>query len=562
MRKKLIRGLSLSLAGGLCLTALLLAVPADTPVVDAAKTGNVEQMRSLLKQGVDVNAAEGDGMTALHWAAFRDDPDIAEILLYAGANVGARTRVNAITPLILAARNGSASMVEMMLDAGADANAAMTTGTTPLMSAATSGNADAVEILLDHEADIGAKETAQGQTALMLAASYDRSAAIKVLMDHGADPTVTTKVVDLTRRGRGRGGQQQAQGRGRGRGNAQAAGGRGRGGAGGPVPLLSASGIPIRNGNEGSVTRSQGNGRRRGGNRAGRSLTTLGGLTPLLFAVRQGNTESVRVLLEEGADIHGLSAGDKTAPLLMAVINGHFDLAMFLIEQGADATLASTAGATPLYVTVNVKWGPESGYPQPDTTQNNTTYLELMQTLIDKGADVNARLKQELWFTAYTFDLSRVTAAGATPFWRAAQVVDIEAMRLLIANGADLEINNSEGVSPLHVATGGGVHGNDEVIAPTGWLAGATYLVDELGADVNARDDAGYTPLHSAASIGEAELVQYLVDKGGNVRAISDRGETTADMANGPRQRIQPYPELVALLRSLGSKFNDACVSC
>ena len=561
MRMKLIRGLSLSFAGGLCLTALLLAVPADTPVVDAAKIGDVERLRSLLKQGVDVNAAEGDGMTALHWAAFRDDLDIAEILLYAGANVGARTRVNAISALVLAARNGSAAMVEMMLDAGADANAAMSIGTTPLMAAATSGNADAVKVLLDHGADVGATENAQGQTALMLAASYNRSAAIKILMDHGADPAVTTKVVNLANRGRGRGGQ-QAQGQGRGRGTAQAAGARGRGGRGERAPLLSASGIPIRSGNQGSVVRSQGNGRRRGGNRAGRSLTTLGGLTPLLFAVRQGHTEAVRVLLEEGADINGLGAGDETSPLLMAVINGHFDLAMWLLEVGGDATLASSAGATPLYVTVNVKWGPESGYPQPDTTQNNATYLELMQALIDKGADVNAKLKKELWFTAYTFDLSRVTAAGATPFWRAAQVVDIEAMRLLIANGADKELTNSEGVTPLHVATGGGVHGNDEVIAPTGWLAGAQYLVDELGADVNAKDDAGYTPLHSAASIGETELVQYLVDKGGNVRAISGRGETTADMANGPRQRIQPYPEIVALLRSLGSKFTDNCVSC
>jgi len=551
MCRKLIRGLSLSLAGGLCLTALFLAAPADTPIVDAAKSGDAERMRSLLQEGVDVNAAEGDGMTALRWAAFRDDLKIAEVLLYAGANVGARTRVNAISPLILAARNGSAAMVEMILDAGADANSAMTTGTTPLMSAATSGDQDAVKVLLGHDADVGATEKAQGQTALMLAASFNRSAVIKTLMDHGADPTLTTKVVNLANRGRGRGGQ-QAQGQGRGRGNAA---------GGARAPLLSASGIPVRNGNQGSVVRSQGNPRRRGGG-GGRSLTTLGGLTPLLFAVRQGHNEAVRVLLEESADLDGLSAGDKTSPLLMAVINGHFDLAMWLLEQGADPTLSSTAGATPLYVTVNVKWGPESGYPQPDTTQNKATYLELMQALIDKGADVNAKLKQELWFTAYTFDLSRVTAAGASPFWRAAQVVDIEAMRLLMANGADSELTNSEGVTPLHVATGGGVHGNDEVIAPTGWLAGATYLVDELGADVNAKDDAGYTPLHSAASIGESELVQYLVDRGGNVRAISGRGETTADMANGPRQRIQPYPELVALLRSLGSKFNDNCVSC
>ncbi len=153
-------------------------------------------------------------------------------------------------------------------------------------------------------------------------------------------------------------------------------------------------------------------------------------------------------------------------------------------------------------------------------------------------------------------------AGGATAFWRAAQVSDVDALRLLVAAGADPEIANKDEVKPIHVGTGGGVHGNDEVLAPGGWLPAVRYMVEELGADVNAKDKNGYTPLHNAASIGESELVQYLVDQGGNVRAVSNNGETTADMANGPRQRIQPFPETLALLRSLGSKFNSNCVSC
>ena len=190
------------------------------------------------------------------------------------------------------------------------------------------------------------------------------------------------------------------------------------------------------------------------------------------------------------------------------------------------------------------------------------TYLDLMQALLDRSADPNVRLTKELWYTSYNFDLSRVDAGGATPFWRAAQVSDVAAMRLLVAAGADPNIGTNESVMPLHVATGGGVHGNDEMFAPGGWMPAVHYLVEELGADVNTVDDDGYTPLHNAASIGHDEMVQYLFDKGADVKAVSNDGETVADMANGPRQRIQPFPETIALLLKLGSPFSDNCVSC
>ena len=661
LKNKIFGGLFLSFAGALSMAVLLFAAPSDTPVADAVRAGDSATLRALLTQGVDVNAAQGDGMTALHWAAYKADVETAEILLYAGANVKATTRINAMTPLILAAQTGSARMIETLIENGADPNLTISTGTTPLMLAAAAGNPDAVNALIEAGAFVDAKENAQGQTALMFAASYNRDDAIKVLMENGADVALASTVVDVAARspGRGRGGQTAARGRGAGTGgnqqaavpaggrggqnpqaaaaaqaqsqgrgrNAQAAAagrrGRGRGGqaqaavpgqaagqdaaspggrgrrgqrgaagaaargrgrnaqaaatgAGGrgrganaqsadtasDAPLLSASGLPVTSGNVGSVRRSSG-GRRRGfGGDRPRRVDYLGGMTPLLFAVREGHSEATRTLLDQGADIDGVSPGDKSSPLLVATINGHFDLAKFLLDEGADPTLASMAGATPLYAVVNVKWAPEAGYPQPDTTQEETTYLDLMQALLDKGADVNAQLEKELWYTSYTFDLSRVDAGGATAFWRAAQVSDIDALKLLVAAGADAELANKDDVLPIHVGTGGGVHGNDEVLAPGGWLLAARYLVEELGADVNAKDKNGYTPLHNAASIGEIELVQYLVDKGANVRAVSNNGETTADMANGPRQRIQPFPETLALLRSLGSKFNSHCVSC
>ena len=558
LRERIFGGFCFGLIGALSLTALLLASAAEAPVADAAMVGDIDAVRSLLKQGGDVNGAQGDGRTALHWAAFDDHSKMAAMLLYAGANVDATSRVNGITPLSIASENGSASMIGTLLAGGADPNRAMTTsGTTPLMLAAASGNADAVGRLLEGGADPDAKEVAHGQTALMFAAALNRTNALEVLLDAGADATIATIVVDVIarnkKRGRGRGGP-AAAGRGRGRGGPNPA----------QAPLLSASGLGGRNGNLGSVARRapEGRGRRRGPRVP--AVDTMGGLTPLLFAAREGHFEAVDVLLEAGSDMNETSPGDKATPLFIATVNGHFDLAKYLLDRGADPKLANTAGGTPLYAAVNVKWAPQTTYPQPDTSQEQVTYLELMQAFLDAGADPNARLKKKLWFTSYFSDLSRANAAGATAFWRASQVSDVAAMRLLIAAGADPEITSKEGVSPLNVATGAGVHGNDEITAPGGWMPGVRYLVEGLGADVNQADidRGGYTPLHNAAALGENEMVQYLVDHGADVKAVSDSGQTVADMANGPRQRIQPFPETIALLLKLGSPFSDNCVSC
>jgi ankyrin repeat protein len=320
-----------------------------------------------------------------------------------------------------------------------------------------------------------------------------------------------------------------------------------------------------------------------------------GGLTPLLYACRQGYTESVDALLKAGAPVNQVSAGDRTSPLLMAVINGHFDLAMRLLDAGADPNLAADNGAAPLYAALNVEWAPKSLYPQPRAhLQQKTSYLELLTRLLEKGADPNARLNKKVWYSGYSFDLSGVDEIGATAFWRAAYASDVAAMRLLVAHGADpniptmkpagrarfgdqdREVQDVSGlppvpvggpsVTPLQAAAGvgygEGFAANSHRFAPTGMLAAVQYLVEELGADVNAADHEGNTALHHAAARGDNDMILYLVSKGANVKAVDREGRTVADMANGPVQRIQPFPDTVALLEKLGSKNNHKCVSC
>jgi ankyrin repeat protein len=331
----------------------------------------------------------------------------------------------------------------------------------------------------------------------------------------------------------------------------------------------------------------------------GELVGNKGGLTPLLFAVRQGHREAARVLLEAGAQVNQVSAGDKTSPLLMAAINGHFDLALELLAKGADATLASDAGTTPLYAVINVAWAPKSLYPQPTAQQQQrASHLETMEALLKAGAPVNARLSKHLWFMSYNFDLLGVNTQGATPFWRAAYALDVPAMRLLKRYGADHmlpttkpagAIRNDDaspdeggegkdpsglppipaggpGVFPLHAATGvgygEGFAANSHIHAPDGWLPAAKYLIEELGVDPNARDHNGFNAIHHAAARGDNQLIEYLVSKGVDVTAVSRRGQTTADMANGPVQRIPPFPETITLLEKLGSKNNHKCRSC
>ena len=599
--------------------------PADeSPVADAVMRGDSARVRVLIKQGLDVNAAQPDGMTALHWAAQRGDAGGAQMLMYAGARVDAVTRNGNYTPLHLAARNGRTAAVKALLAAGADVNAVTTTGAvTALHFAASNGDAATVAALLDKGAPVDTREGAWGQTPLMWAASANRLAALDMLIKRGANLELASKIEDisakekaertmLVQRGRRVAAMKAADAAPTVAAAAPAAPAAPLPAAApAPVPAavapagrtaVTASGAPTAGG--APVKRDSAPPPQTGFNSRGPTYGDLignkGGLTALLFAVRDGSDECVARLLEAGAKVNHVSEGDHSSPLLMATINGRFDMAKVLLEKGADVKLQSDAGAAPLYATINVQWAAKSLYPQPTAQlQQTTSYLDLMESFLKAGADVNVRLKKHLWFMSYNFDLLGVNTVGATAFWRAAYGTDVPAMKLLVKYGADITIptikptgrlpgddsggddgaaggkdpsglapipDGGPGVYPIHAATGvgygEGFAANSHRHAPDAWMASAKYLIEELKVDVNMRDHNGYNAVHHAAARGDTLLITYLAGKGGDIMAISRRGQTTTDMANGPVQRIPPFVETVDFLVKMGAKNSNKCKSC
>jgi ankyrin repeat protein len=591
--RKLIQGLGL--VGVLALSLSVMLSAAAAPVADAAMKRDTEAVRTLIKGGADVNAAQGDGMTALHWASRHGDAAMTQMLLFAGANVRATTRLGGYTPLLMAAEHGHAAVISALIAGGADVKAGNALGTTPLMLAAASGNATAVTTLVENGAEIEAREKTFGQTPLMFATANNRVEAIQALIKAGADVKATSKVVNV---GSLSSQEQEFLSQASGSGAQQGGGGQGRTGqvvAAGTTPAAPAA-APGAGG---------GGGRRGGGGQPGidrpyfynELIGTQGGVTALMLAARSGYADAVKTLVAAGADVNQVSAGDKTSPLLIATINGQFDLAQWLLEQGANPNAAAQNGVTPLYAALNVTWAPRALYPQPRAfNQQQTTYLSFMKALLEKGADPNLRLTRKVWYSEYNFDLAGVDEIGATPMWRAAFAGDVAAMALLMEYGADPNIPTMRpagrqrlgdtgevrqatdvsglppvplggpGVPPLQAASGvgfgEGFAANSHIHSPAGFLPGIKYMVEVAGADVNAVDHDGNTALHHAAARGDNESILYLVSKGADVTKVNREGQTVADMANGPVQRTQPYPETLKLLEKLGSKNNNKCVSC
>jgi ankyrin repeat protein len=447
---------------GIAVLMLAAALGQAADIADTVMNHDSSGVSALLAKKADVNAAQADGTTALHWAARWDDLETANLLIRAGADPKTANHDGA-TPMFLASQNGSAAMIELLLKAGADVNApVLAHAETALMMAARSGSVDAVRVLLDHGAEINAKDTLRGTTALMWASEQGHVSVVELLASRGADVRAQSEVLKTLKR--------------RGLGYAPA---KDQGGADAPIK---------------------------------------GGLTALMFAARQGSLECVRALAKSGADLNQTSA-DGSSPLLVAVQNGYYDMALFLMDHGANINLANSKGWSPLYLAVKNRNQETTAIPGPSVDG----VLEFIQALLDRGANPNVRIQADTE-VHQGMTAAWLKEAGATPLLRAALCGDLPVVRLLLAHQADPLIPTFDHTTPLMAASGvGWADGMLREYSADETLEVVKLLLD-LGSDVNAVNDHGITALHGAGFKGANKAVQLLVDRGAKLDAL-DKGE-------------------------------------
>ena len=462
----------IAFAAALLTAATLSLSAADLRLVNAAKSGDRAAAASLLLQKLDVNAAEPDGTTALHWAVRADDMDLADRLLKAGANVKKANRYG-VTPLHLASVNGSAPMIEKLLKAGADANEVSSEGETALMTVARGGNVAAAKVLLANDAKVDAKESWQGQTALLWAVAQKHPAMVKELIAHGADVNVRSATKIWER-------QQSAEPR--------------------------------------------------------EKWMPLGAQTPLMFAAREGCATCVPILAAAKADLNATDMDDKLTPLIMALLNGKYDAANALIQAGADVNMADNLGRVPLHVAVDDHTMPISNRPSPKEVDEELSSLDIIKALLEKGAEVNIQLKAQFPYrTKLDRGADGMLGAGTTPLIRAAKSADHVAMKLLLEKGSDVKLATRNGVTPLMAAAGVGTNDADTTgrYKPQPDIIESLRLCLDAGADINAVDSTGRSALFGAAQQGFDKVVQFLADRGAQVDLKDRNGRTALDAANG-----------------------------
>ncbi len=481
------------------LTVVMTLLLAASPLVEAVKGGDSAAAVALLARGADVNAPEADGTTALHWAVHHGDLDLVRRLIRAGAKVNARNEYGA-TPMSEAAVVADPAMLEALLAAGADVESANADGQTALMVVARTSQVEAARVLLKRGANVNAVEQWRGQTALMWAAAQQQPAMVKALLAAGADVNARSTVNNWER-------QVTAEPR--------------------------------------AIYRP------------------AGGLTPLLYAAREGCVECATLLVEAGASIN-LADPEGISPLLMAVMNMHFDLAAALIRKGANPDKWDFWGRAPLYTAIDLNTIPRGGRPDRPSL-DKTTSLDVAGMLLEAGANVNVQLKLSPPFRNIGNDrgLDGLLTMGATPVLRAAKALDAPAIRVLLENGADVKLANSRGITPLMAAAGmgsvdadtRGFYLSEDVEQRS--IASLTLLL-KAGGDINARDPRGLTPLHEAARWGWNDVVQFLVSNGADLTAKDSRGNTPVDSALGKAggnsrggQRIDVHEDTAALLKKL-----------
>ena len=449
---------------------------ADASLLDAIKSGqHATAVDIIAKKSADVNTPEADGSTALLWAANLNDTDLASRLLKAGADPKVRNKLGS-TPLAEAAFNANSELIKALLDAGADANATGPDGQTPLMLVARTANVAAAKLLLDKGANPNAKEAQRGQTALMWASASSQGPMVRELLAHGAQPDAATDIDMMT-------------------------------------PLV--SGEP----------RAQ--------------PRSPGGMTAMLFAVREGCIDCVKALIEKGAKVD-LVDPEGVTPLISSLFNAHFDTAKYLIEQGANIDRWDWWGRTPLYMAVDYISLPHGGRPDQPSL-DATLPIDIVKILLDRGANPNMQLKMFPPYRATGNDrgLDGMLTVGSTPLLRAAKTQDAAAIDLLLKHGALLELSTSQGMVPILAAAGIGstdrdARGNYRALDIQDRAIASLQLMLDHGAQVNEKvGRQNQVPLQGAALWGWPKVAAFLIEKGAEVNSADSRGLTALDYAQG-----------------------------
>lgn len=529
-------------------------VVAPSDVADAAMQRDAARLQTLLKAHADVNAPQPDGSTALHWAAYQGDAHAAAALLAAGAHPNAVTDTG-MTPLVMACEAGNLDLVKALVRAGANVNQTLSGGETPLMMAARTGSVPVLKLLLAHGAGVDVREKLRGTTALMWAAANGNSEAVRFLISKGADVSAHSGTTDPGRR------PYLAQtGRER---ISEFAGGYG------------AAGLVVK---QDSAQAQQAAAQQLVSQQITAAKSVLeahplakpppaakkrwGGLTPLIFATRQGDLATVKILLAAGADVNETSEFGWTA-LLDATQNKYYRLGEYLLQHGAKPNIANGGGWNPLYIATDNRNIEAGDYPvrKPDMD-----HLDFIKELLAAGADPNERMHSSTE-TRTVFTNQWLVEDGATPFLRAAQSGDLVLMKLLLEHGADPSIATDYNVTPLMVASGiGWVEGVTYEWSPQETLETVKFLLDH-GANVNAQDTEDLrTALMGAAHKGRNDVVELLVRRGADlslhdigsrdtVHALAGVSWQAIDYADGlVRVGVQsalPHPDTAALIRKL-----------
>ena len=464
-----------------------------------------------------VDAPDREGSTPLLLAVMQDDLTAARRLLARGARADAANRYQ-VTPLHVAALHGNTDLMSLLLAAGADPNGAAPSGETHLMTSARTGVVKAMQLLIDAGAKVDAREPTFQQTALMVAARGDNAESIALLLDHGADINARTTV--------------------------------------GPTPPF----VPPC---KGTGCGSEGAGINRGGlPDRGRRDAVKGGMTPLLYAAREGADAAMAVLIRRGANLELAEANGMT-PLLMAVLNNQLGAARQLIDAGANVNADDFYGRTPLWAAVEYRNLDMNNRLEDSPTSNNVdraASLPLIRLLLAKGANVNARTREvppsRKWLYALN-DVSWVDYTGQTPFLRAAFSGDSTVMRLLLEHGADPNLATQGGTTPLMAASGVGWVVQQTYTESMPSLLEAIRICLEHKADVNAVNSMGLTAVLGAANKGANDIIRLLVTHGARLDAVDKQGRDAYRWAGGvflAAVGAELKPHTIALLDELNHR--------